>query len=103
MKYAVTLNFLIQGISCGPPPHLTKSNYTVNGTEFGDELFYECEDGYILVGNHTSVCQADGTWTSSPKCQGLTTSMMRPPCYSIKFRAERQLRTLLRYIFKYSK
>ena len=38
---------------------------------FGDEVHFECQNGFDLVGNRSIVLQEDQTWSSSPPhCSG---------------------------------
>ena len=34
----------------------------------GDYVKYQCQSSFLMVGNDTVVCQADGSWTLLPKC-----------------------------------
>jgi len=37
----------------------------------GETVTYECERGFTLLGNLTSTCQADGSWSAAiPSCIG---------------------------------
>ena len=37
-------------------------------TLLGSTATYSCNSGYGLVGDVTSVCQANGDWTEAPVC-----------------------------------
>lgn len=42
-----------------------------DGTTTGDVLLYECQKGYIIVGESTSVCMIYGSWShKTPRCKG---------------------------------
>ncbi len=41
----------------------------VDATTFGNTASYTCEDGYILAGSDSVICQADATWSdTAPEC-----------------------------------
>lgn len=43
---------------------------SITGTDAGSTATYTCNDGYLLIGITTRVCQTDGTWTGQqPSCQ----------------------------------
>ena len=50
---------------CGALPSL--SNGTIAGTQytFGETLVFTCDSGFQLLGKNSTVCQADGAWSSS--------------------------------------
>lgn len=57
-------------VSCGwlPPP----SNGHKEGLKYlvGSIVRFGCNSGYSLAGSETSICRADGTWsTPTPECQ----------------------------------
>jgi len=40
--------------------------------EFEDEIFFTCDPGYDLIGEESTVCQPDGTWSNpAPVCEGI--------------------------------
>ena len=44
---------------------------SVEGNAFGSQANYSCSEGYVLNGNSTRMCQADGQWSGSePTCEG---------------------------------
>lgn len=46
---------------------------------FGGELIYECNPGFVLVGNRVRNCEGDGWWSgSSPVCQKETFCELPP-------------------------
>ena len=50
------------------PPLMDPENGMVNmtGQDVGDTAFYSCNDGFLLVGSMTTVCQSNGMWSSDP-------------------------------------
>lgn len=39
-------------------------------TTLGQEVIYSCNDGYVLVGEETAICQSNGKWSNeAPVCQ----------------------------------
>ena len=41
----------------------------MDGTEFGSQANYSCDEGYVVSGNSSRVCQADGEWSGNdPNC-----------------------------------
>eukprot|EP00117_Sycon_ciliatum_P031628 scpid5507/ scgid24698/ Sushi, von Willebrand factor type A, EGF and pentraxin domain-containing protein 1; CCP module-containing protein 22; Polydom; Selectin-like osteoblast-derived protein; Serologically defined breast cancer antigen NY-BR-38 len=57
---------------CGALPSL--SNGTIAGTQytFGETLVFTCDSGFQLLGENSTVCQADGAWSSSvPTCEAV--------------------------------
>ncbi|KAH0629314.1 hypothetical protein JD844_011284, partial [Phrynosoma platyrhinos] len=62
-------------VICPPPP---VSEFSVlsyqrlkpgNISVFQDEIKFQCLSPYVLFGNETSVCQADGNWSALPECR----------------------------------
>ncbi|XP_064626004.1 sushi, von Willebrand factor type A, EGF and pentraxin domain-containing protein 1-like [Lineus longissimus] len=38
---------------------------------FGDQIWYECDEGFLLVGNDSAICSENGTWSVEvPQCKG---------------------------------
>ena len=51
-----------------PPPNGTVSS--PNETNYNAEVYYECDTGFRLEGNMSSVCQLSGQWEpGTPTCQ----------------------------------
>lgn len=55
-------------------PDVPRGATLVSGAKFsyhyGNVIKYSCEDGYIMQGNHTSICDINGQWThSAPECK----------------------------------
>lgn len=45
---------------------------TLSGTTFSSTALYECDDGFVLVGDEVRVCQDSGEWTGEdPECIGM--------------------------------
>ncbi|XP_039599286.1 beta-2-glycoprotein 1-like [Polypterus senegalus] len=45
-----------------------------NKTRFGEQVQYECQPPFVLFGNETAFCQADGNWTEMPQCKKVSCS-----------------------------
>lgn len=59
-------------VECGPPAPIENGKYIlVNGTrQFLSYVYYECDEGYTLVGRGDLVCDVDERWDGPPpKCQ----------------------------------
>ena len=42
---------------------------SVGDFTFGSVATYSCNDGFVLIGNSTRICQADETWSDdNPTC-----------------------------------
>ena len=68
----MALNFssIAEPVDCGPLNQPANGKVTLNKTVFQSTANYTCDPGFRLVGNATRVCQADGAWSESPKCEG---------------------------------
>lgn len=52
---------------------MTNGVFNVSGTNFGDTVAYECDEGFNLVGYATSLCTAEGVWSNpAPVCDIVT-------------------------------
>ncbi|CAH1248695.1 CSMD3 [Branchiostoma lanceolatum] len=56
-------------INCGDPGDIRNGRKDMAGTFYGDTLTYSCDPGFILVGNDTYTCDADGDWGPAPFCE----------------------------------
>jgi hypothetical protein len=54
-------------VDCGQPS-LTNGNVNVSNTTYNSTAQFICQDGYVLVGNTSTVCLADGNWSTIPTC-----------------------------------
>ena len=62
---------LLTVVDCGTPEMPTNGAIDLRSTTFDSTVQYACNTGYSLVGQNTSVCQADGEWSSRPpSCEG---------------------------------
>ena len=62
---------LLTVVDCGTPEMPTNGAIDLRSTTFDSTVQYACNTGYSLVGQNTSVCQADGEWSSGPpSCEG---------------------------------
>lgn len=60
-------------INCGHPGVLYNGwlENTDGGTGLGSTIIFRCQPGMLLVGNTTTLCQADGRWRyPMPQCLG---------------------------------
>lgn len=60
-------------IDCGPlgPLHNGWIENIEAGTGFGASVIFRCEKNMTMLGNASSVCQQNGTWThQQPLCLG---------------------------------
>ena len=56
-------------IHCGPAHHIFGGTVNQTGTRFNDKAEYRCNEGYALVGDHVTTCEATGQWGPAPSCQ----------------------------------
>ena len=57
-------------IKCNMPPGVDNGELSVNGIQYQDIAEYSCKNGFVLYGQKTAVCQANGTWSGKPpRCQ----------------------------------
>ncbi|XP_078585767.1 CUB and sushi domain-containing protein 1-like [Branchiostoma floridae x Branchiostoma japonicum] len=56
-------------ITCGDPGDIRNGRKVVTGTLYGDIVTYSCDPGFILVGNDTYTCDAEGDWGPAPFCE----------------------------------
>ena len=58
-------------VSCGNLSSPVDGEVSAEGNTFGSQANYSCSEGYVLNGNSTRMCQADGQWSGSePRCEG---------------------------------
>ncbi|XP_047133368.1 uncharacterized protein LOC100208285 isoform X1 [Hydra vulgaris] len=56
-------------VSCGPLENPKNGHVNITGDKYGDSSKFFCDGGYIITGNDSSTCQANGRWSaSSPFC-----------------------------------
>lgn len=62
---------VVTAVDCGPPENPFNGNAVFTSTSYNSVVSYECKYGYILSGEPTRRCGADGKWSgTTPKCQG---------------------------------
>ena len=58
-------------VSCGSPPFISNgSPGTPTRTTFGGTATYTCDTGYQRSGSATVTCEASGSWSVRPSCNG---------------------------------
>ncbi|CAD5117691.1 DgyrCDS6442 [Dimorphilus gyrociliatus] len=55
-------------VDCGKPSNISHGEVTFNSTEYGSSVLYTCKHNFALTGMNTSVCQANGLWTTPASC-----------------------------------
>ena len=54
---------------CSPLDTIDNGERTADGFSPGSVATYTCNDGYVLVGDSTRICQTTGTWSGEdPHC-----------------------------------
>lgn len=67
-------------IDCGPLKAPTNGDIKVAGTTFGYTARYTCNNGFVLNGFSTRVCQVTGKWLGDdPQCTSQPCSQLPPP------------------------
>jgi len=62
---------VVSAVDCGPPESPYNGNAVFTSTSYNSVVSYECKYGYILSGEPTRRCGADGKWSgTTPICQG---------------------------------
>ena len=58
-------------VDCGPLASPVNGVVSIESTTLGSVAFYDCNQGFRLVGTETRNCQGSGVWSGSePSCQG---------------------------------
>ena len=72
-RFLVYVIYIIYAVvDCGPLSDPLNGNVDVNQTVINSTATYTCLIGYILSGDNTRICQADGVWSGSePTCEGI--------------------------------
>ena len=56
----------------------------LNGTTFGSEASYYCESNFVLKGNHSRVCQENGSWSGAvPECKLILNAVRECMCVCV--------------------
>ena len=63
------MTFSATTVDCGPPPFLLNGAVSYQNTTEGSEGHYNCNNGFTLEGEMTTVCTANGSWDSIPFCR----------------------------------
>jgi hypothetical protein len=54
---------------CSPPPPVSHGGFEPSDFAVGNTIHYYCEKGYVLKGDSTRLCEAEGYWTGDePIC-----------------------------------
>ena len=69
--YYISMLFLFSGKDCGFPGR-PGNGTTIGAEKFfypGEEVTFQCDNGFILFGGDRRICQEDGSWSGSlPEC-----------------------------------
>ncbi|KAF7223841.1 beta-2-glycoprotein 1 [Nothobranchius furzeri] len=69
---------------CPYPDPVTNGEMYYEDTTYQSMINYTCNEGYILTGSSFSVCQANGTWSSSaPLCTPVTCGLAPIPQFGL--------------------
>ncbi|XP_035664407.1 sushi, nidogen and EGF-like domain-containing protein 1 [Branchiostoma floridae] len=56
-------------VNCGNPGPITNGTVSGSGYRYGDYVYFSCNTHYVLVGQPSARCQANGQWSASkPQC-----------------------------------
>ncbi|XP_072848120.2 sushi, von Willebrand factor type A, EGF and pentraxin domain-containing protein 1 isoform X1 [Pogona vitticeps] len=59
-----------RAIQCPVPPKLSHGQISGSNFAFGKGIEYRCDEGYVLHGSPSNICQANGTWAKeTPSCK----------------------------------
>jgi len=70
MDFLLSVCILLLGLDCGEPLPVPDGVIRQGGTTFQAVRSIECNQGYILDGERTIECQANGEWFPVPVCTG---------------------------------
>ncbi|KAH9505371.1 hypothetical protein Btru_058534 [Bulinus truncatus] len=75
-RFEERINEIKPVIRCDYVPGITNGNRTVTGLKAGDTITVECDDGYSVMGNDSTLtCGPDGQWSNSmPSCIKVNTN-----------------------------
>lgn len=63
---------VVSDIFCDPPLNPENGKVSYTSLEYGSELVYECQKGFILRNLQPMICSENGTWSGDvPICQGI--------------------------------
>ena len=57
-------------VYCTIPKQLHDGTLSYDGTRYNMVVVYKCDEGYVLIGSSTRVCQSSGKWSGvEPFCE----------------------------------
>jgi CUB/sushi domain-containing protein len=66
-------NFMCRPVNCGEPPSPENGRRIGNLYTFGEEVTFECDEGYILEGRTSTFCMSNQQWSNpTPVCNAVT-------------------------------
>ncbi|XP_026159612.1 beta-2-glycoprotein 1-like [Mastacembelus armatus] len=69
---------------CPYPDPLPNGELYYDDTVYQSTINYTCNEGYILIGGHTAVCQANGTWSATvPECTAVSCGLAPIPQFGM--------------------
>ena len=70
-------------INCSTPSNQPNGVVTVSGTLLGSIAQYNCNDGYVLVGDATRTCENTGHWSGTePVCNRKYSQLLQSFCFA---------------------
>ena len=53
-------------------PSIDSGAVVLSGQTVGSSATYTCDEGFVLDGNETRICQSNGMWSlTEPTCRGM--------------------------------
>ena len=62
--------FTSVAVTCDDPPTIPNGSRTFTDKTIGETATYICDDGYQRSGSAAVMCQASGSWSTRPSCNG---------------------------------
>ena len=93
LKVAIAklIHFIRTVVSCGRLSGPTNGDVSFTSTSVNSKATYSCNNGFLLVGQTTRICQSNGEWSRiAPVCKSKTESIIMSKC-SVKCTCMREM------------